>query len=195
LDFDHYESLRWAGLILDEAQFVKNPASHIYQRARRLSSPWKLAITGTPLENSLAELWALTSITAPGLFGRLERSSAAYRVPIERNSDKERLDALRRRIKPIMLRRTKAHVLADLPDKQEQILEIDLDPKHRRLYDTWLARERQKVLGLLGDLESNRFEIFRSLALLRQAALDPSLVDPDHTAVPCAKLDVLGGDA
>jgi SNF2 family DNA or RNA helicase len=191
LDFDHYEALSWAGLLLDEAQFVKNPASHVYQRARRLSAPWKLAMTGTPLENSLAELWALTSITSPGLFARLERFSAAYRVPIERNSDQARLDALRRRIKPIMLRRTKSQVLAELPDKQEQILEIDLDPRHRRLYDTWLTRERQKVLGLLGDLEANRFEIFRSLTLLRQAALDVSLVDPDHKAVPSAKLETL----
>lgn len=191
LDFDRYEALSWAGLLLDEAQFVKNPASHAYQRARRLSTPWKLAMTGTPLENSLSELWALTSITAPGLFGRLDKFSAAYKVPIERNSDEAKLEALRRRIKPIMLRRTKSQVLADLPDKQEQVLAIELDARHRRIYDTWLARERQKVLGLLGDLEANRFEIFRSLTLLRQAALDVSLVDPSHNTVPSAKLDVL----
>lgn len=191
LDFDRYEALSWAGLLLDEAQFVKNPASHAYQRARRLSTPWKLAMTGTPLENSLSELWALTSITAPGLFGRLDKFSAAYKVPIERNSDEAKLEALRRRIKPIMLRRTKSQVLPDLPDKQEQVLAIELDARHRRIYDTWLARERQKVLGLLGDLEANRFEIFRSLTLLRQAALDVSLVDPSHNTVPSAKLDML----
>ncbi|MGC8512612.1 MAG: DEAD/DEAH box helicase [Acidimicrobiales bacterium] len=191
LDFDRYEALSWAGLLLDEAQFVKNPASHAYQRVRRLSAPWKLAMTGTPLENSLSELWALTSITAPGLFGRLEKFSAAYKIPIERNSDAAKLEALRRRIKPIMLRRTKSQVVSDLPDKQEQVIAIELDARHRRLYDTWLARERQKVLGLLGDLEANRFEIFRSLTLLRQAALDVSLVDPDHKPVPSAKLDML----
>lgn len=191
LDFDRYEAISWAGLLLDEAQFLKNPASHVYQRARRLSTPWKLAMTGTPLENSLSELWALTSITAPGLFGRLDKFSAAYKIPIERNSDQAKLEGLRRRIKPIMLRRTKSQVVSDLPDKQEQVLAIELDARHRRLYDTWLARERQKVLGLLGDLEANRFEIFRSLTLLRQAALDVSLVDPNHKTVPSAKLDVL----
>jgi superfamily II DNA or RNA helicase len=191
LDFAEYEQLPWAGMLIDEAQFAKNPASHNYQRARRLPVSYKLAITGTPLENSLAELWSLTSITAPGLFARPDRFAEAYRVPIERQGDEARLARLRRRIRPIMLRRAKADVIADLPEKQEHVLELDLDPRHRRLYHTHLQRERQKILGLLGDLKSNRFEILRSLTLLRQAALDLSLVDPRHKDVPSAKLDVL----
>ena len=112
-------------------------------------------------------------------------------MPIERQGDEERLAQLRRRIRPIMLRRAKADVIADLPEKQEHVLEVDLDPRHRRLYQTHLQRERQKVLGLLGDMKSNRFEILRSLTLLRQAALDLSLVDARHNDVPSAKLDVL----
>lgn len=191
LEFDDYDALGWSGLLLDEAQFAKNPASHNYQRARRLDAPFKLAMTGTPLENSLTELWALTSITAPGLFSRPDRFAETYRVPIERHHDEERLDQLRRRIKPVMLRRTKEQVAADLPDKQEQVLELDLHPRHRKLYQTWLARERQKILGLLGDIDGNRFEIFRSLTLLRQAALDVSLVDASHAGVPATKLDAL----
>jgi superfamily II DNA or RNA helicase len=193
LDFAEYEQLTWAGLLIDEAQFAKNPASHNYQRARRLPVPYKLAMTGTPLENSLAELWALTSITAPGLFARPDRFADAYRLPIERDGNEERLAQLRRRIRPIMLRRAKADVIADLPEKLEQVLEIDLDPRHRRLYQTHLQRERQKVLGLLGDMKSNRFEILRSLTMLRQAALDLSLIDARHQGVPSAKLDVLAG--
>jgi superfamily II DNA or RNA helicase len=193
LDFAEYEQLPWAGLLLDEAQFAKNPASHNYQRARRLAAPYKLAMTGTPLENSLAELWSLTSITAPGLFARPDRFAEVYRVPIERLGDKERLGRLRQRIRPIMLRRAKADVIADLPEKQEQVLVLDLDPRHRRLYQTHLQRERQKILGLLGDMKSNRFAILRSLTLLRQAALDISLVDARQKDVPSTKLDVLGG--
>ncbi len=191
LEYDEYEAIRWAGLLLDEAQFAKNPASHNYQRARRLPVPFKLAMTGTPLENSLTELWALTSITAPGLFARPDRFSETYRLPIERHGDQTRLDQLRRRIRPVLLRRTKDQVAADLPDKQEQVLELDLHPRHRRLYQTWLQRERQKILGLLDDMDGNRFEIFRSLTLLRQAALDVALVDPDHAGVPSTKLDAL----
>jgi superfamily II DNA or RNA helicase len=191
LEYDEYAAIDWAGLLLDEAQTVKNPASHGNQRARRLPVPWKLALTGTPLENSLTELWALTAIVAPGLFARVDRFAEAYRIPIERHGDAERLDRLRRRIKPVMLRRTKVAVAADLPEKQERILELDLEGRHRRLYDTYLARERQKVLGLLGDLHGNRFEVFRSLTLLRQAALDVSLVDPAHASVPATKLEAL----
>ena len=80
-------------------------------------------------------------------------------------------------MKPMMLRRTKDQVASDLPPKQEQALTLDLGAKHRKLYDTRLARERQKVLGLLGDFERNRFEIFRSLTMLRQLSLHAGLVD------------------
>ncbi len=88
-----------------------------------------------------------------------------------------------------MLRRTKDLVAKDLPERQEQIMELELAPKHRTIYQKYLQRERQKVLGLLGDLNRNRFEIFRSLTLLRQATLDVGLVDPAHNAVPSTKLD------
>jgi len=191
LDYEEYEQIEWAGLLLDEAQFAKNSASHAYRRAKTLPAPFKLAMTGTPLENNLMELWSLLSISAPGLFPRAEHFREHYRVPIERESDPERLEQLRRRVRPLMLRRTKDQVEADLPDKQEQVLELDLEARHRRVYQTYLQRERQKVLGLLGDFDRNRFMILRSLTLLRQASLDVSLVDPKHARVPSTKLDAL----
>jgi SNF2 family DNA or RNA helicase len=98
---------------------------------------------------------------------------------------------LRRRISPLMLRRTKEGVAAELPPKQEQIVEVVLQPKHMRIYQTHLQRERQKVLGLVEDLDRNRFTILRSLTLLRQLSLDPSLVDDAHAGVPASKIDVL----
>ncbi|WP_051809208.1 DEAD/DEAH box helicase [Actinoplanes subtropicus] len=191
LEYDEYAAVEWAGLVLDEAQFVKNPQSQAYKCARRLPAPFKIAITGTPMENNLAELWALCSIAAPGLFPRLDQFTEYYRRPIERDRDQERLARLRRRIRPLVSRRRKAEVAAELPAKQEQVIEVDLAAGHRRIYQRYLQRERQKVLGLLGDLERNRFEIFRSLTLLRQASLDVALVDPDHRAVPSTKLDLL----
>jgi superfamily II DNA or RNA helicase len=191
LEHDAYQELKWGGLILDEAQFIKNHQSQGYRCARLLAAPFKLAITGTPMENNLAELWSVCSVTAPGLFPRLDRFTEYYRNPIEKEHDPQRLAQLRRRIKPLMLRRRKADVAADLPDKQEQVVELELDRRHRKVYQTYLQRERQKVLGLLGDMERNRFEIFRSLTLLRQASLDVSLVDPKHHNVPSTKLDVL----
>ena len=191
LEYDEYAMIDWAGLFLDEAQFAKNRSSQAYRRARMLPADFKVAMTGTPIENNLMELWSLLSITAPGLFPSPERFTDYYRTPIEKHGDPDRLAQLRRRVRPLMLRRTKDQVVRELPDKQEQVLELDLLPKHRTLYETYLQRERQKVLGLLGDVRKHRFEIFRSLTLLRQASLDMSLVDPTHGNVPSAKLDAL----
>ena len=191
LDFDEYNAQEWAGLLLDEAQFVKNHQAKAHQCARRLNTPFKLAITGTPMENNLMELWSLLSITAPGLFPSPSRFTDYYRKPIETDADNDRLTQLRRRIRPFMLRRTKDEVASDLPKKQEQVLELELHPRHRKVYDTHLARERQKVLGLIDDMNANRFEIFRSLTMLRQLSLDASLYDEKYSSVPSTKLDVL----
>lgn len=191
IDYDAYASRDWAGLVLDEAQFVKNHQSKAYQCARKLPAAFKLAITGTPLENNLMEFWALTSIVAPGLFSSPKRFAEYYQKPVEKNGDKAQLDKLRRRVRPLMMRRTKEQVIHDLPPKQEQILEVVLNPRHQKVYQTHLQRERQKILGLIEDVNKNRFTIFQSLTLLRQLSLDPSLIDPSLSGVRSSKLDVL----
>ncbi|WP_163167815.1 DEAD/DEAH box helicase [Arthrobacter sp. Alg241-R88] len=191
IDYDAYASCEWSGLVLDEAQFVKNHQSKAYQCARKLPAAFKLAITGTPLENNLMEFWALTSIVAPGLFSSPKRFAEYYQKPVEKNGDKGQLDKLRRRVRPLMMRRTKDQVIKDLPPKQEQILEVVLNPRHQKVYQTHLQRERQKILGLIEDVNKNRFTIFQSLTLLRQLSLDASLVDPALSSVRSSKLDVL----
>ncbi len=201
LEADAYRTVDWAGLILDEAQYVKNHQAKTYRCVRELAAPFKLAITGTPMENNLMELWSLLSITAPGLFPDPKRFAEQYARPIERGGDAECLARLRRRIKPLVKRRTKELVAPDLPAKQEQTIDVDLHPRHRKLYDTHLQRERQKILGLIDDFNRNRFTILRSITLLRQLSLHPGLVEDGHDAVPCAKLgalveqlgDVVGG--
>jgi superfamily II DNA or RNA helicase len=216
LDADAYSAIEWAGVLFDEAQFLKNPASRAHDVAVRLSAPFKLALTGTPLENSVLDLWSLFSITAPGLFPSASRFTKDYVRPIERGSSArarresgvtgvsgERADLeadahalrviarLRRRIRPLMMRRTKELVASDLPTKQEQELRVELAPRHRRLYDTVLQRERRKLFGLLDDLDRNRFIVLRSLTLLRMLSLDASLVDEKYADVPSSKLDAL----
>lgn len=189
IEFEAYDALPWRGLILDEAQIVKNNEARTYQCARRLTAPFKLAITGTPLENSLMDLWALLSIVAPGLFPSPKRFTEFYRLPIERGTDPALMATLRRRIRPLVRRRTKDQVATELPPKQEQVLEVELNPKHRKIYQTHLQRERRKVLGLVDDMQRNRFTIFRSLTLLRQLSLDPALVDDDYADVPSSKAE------
>ncbi len=191
IDFPEYGMQEFSGLVLDEAQFVKNHQSKAYQCARKLKAPFKLAVTGTPMENNLMELWALLSIVAPGLFPSPKRFAEFYQRPIEKDTSPTLLAKLRSRVKPLMLRRTKEAVIADLPAKQEQILEVELNPRHQKIYQTHLQRERAKILGLLKDVNKNRFTIFQSLTLLRQLSLDVTLVDEGQAGVRSSKLDVL----
>ncbi|MBD5786116.1 DEAD/DEAH box helicase [Cellulosimicrobium terreum] len=203
LDHADFAALEWAGLVLDEAQFVKNHASRGNACARALRAPFKLAITGTPMENDVTELWALLAVVAPGLYPSLQRFREDYAKPVEAasrpNADedartlaRERVARLRRRVRPLLLRRTKEQVAPELPDRQEQVLTVELAPRHRRAYDARLQRERRRVLGLLDDYDSNRIAIFRSLSVMRRMALDASLIeDGAHAGVPSSKLDVL----
>ncbi|MDO5677555.1 MAG: DEAD/DEAH box helicase [Propionibacteriaceae bacterium] len=189
LEEEAYRQLEFSAVLLDEAQFVKNHSSKAYKAVRRLRARMKVALTGTPLENNLMDLWSLLSITAPGLFVDPKTFTTAYRKPIE-SGNKEALARLHRRIRPLILRRTKAAVAAELPDKQEQVVPVQLEPAHRRLYDKHLAHERQKILGLVGDLQHNRITILRSLTKLRQLSLSPVLIDKDYPAAS-AKIDAL----
>ena len=192
MGFDAYNARDWAILVLDEAQFVKNHQSKGYQNARKLHAGFKLALTGTPLENNLMELWSLLSIVAPGLFPSPKHFADFYQKPIEREANNEKLQQLRKRVRPLMLRRTKEQVVRELPAKIEQVIELELEAKHRKVYDTYLQRERQRVLGLLGDMDKNRFMIFKSLTTLRLLSLAPSLVDPKkYGKVPSTKLQAL----
>ena len=177
LEEEDFTGVDWSWVVLDEAQFVKNHTAVTYKTVRSLRTPSTVAITGTPLENSLMDLWSLLSIAAPGLLPGPDRFAKVYRRPVEHGDD-DALAALRARIRPFLLRRAKEDVAADLPDKSEQILSVELGAGHRRAYDRRLSRERQKVLGLLEeDTAQARFTALKSLTILRQMALDPALVE------------------
>ena len=186
----------WGALLLDEAQFVKNTGTRAWSIARAMPARTKIAMTGTPIENNLMELWALLAIVADGLFPSARAFRDLYARPAESGEDPAHAAAtaarLRRRIRPIMLRRTKELVAAELPAKNDTRVNLPLAPGHRRIYDTHLQRERQKVLGLLEDMDKNRFTIFQSLTLLRRLALDAALIDPDaYAGVSSVKRDYL----
>jgi superfamily II DNA or RNA helicase len=192
LDEDPISRIDWAGLVLDEAQFVKNSSALTHQAAKSVRAPFRLALTGTPLENSLRDLWSLFSITSPGLFPSPHRFDEEYVRPIESGENPGRMQRLQRRIRPFMMRRTKDLVAADLPEKQEQVITVELNTAHRQLYDRVLQKERKKILGFIdSDYDRQRFIVFRSLTLLRMLALDPSIVDGEHADVPSSKLAAL----
>ena len=186
----------WGALLLDEAQFVKNTGTRAWSIARAMPAHTKIAMTGTPIENNLMELWALLAIVADGLFPSARAFRDLYARPAESGEDPAHAAAtaarLRRRIRPLMLRRTKELVAAELPAKNDTRVNLPLAPGHRRIYDTHLQRERQKVLGLLEDMDKNRFTIFQSLTLLRRLALDAALIDPEaYAGVSSVKRDYL----
>ena len=201
LDAEEYARTEWGVLVLDEAQFVKNASTKQHRAVASIPAHVTFAVSGTPLENSLSDLWALLKLTAPGLFPSARKFRQDYIQPIEKGRVPEneegseyrqrRLARLRRRIRPLMLRRTKELVATDLPEKQEQLLHVELSAQHRVLYDTVLQRERQKVLGLLQDLDRNRFIVFRSLTMLRMLSLAPGLVDEADAHVGSRKIDTL----
>lgn len=190
------ETPGWGALLLDEAQFVKNTGTRAWSIARAMPARTKIAMTGTPLENNLMELWALLAIVADGLFPSARAFRDLYARPAESGEDPAHAAAttarLRQRIRPLMLRRTKELVAAELPAKNDVRVNLPLSPGHRRIYDTHLQRERQKVLGLLEDMDKNRFTIFQSLTLLRRLALDVALIAPDaYEGVTSAKREYL----
>ena len=197
LDADDYAGLGWDGLIVDEAQFAKNRTTQVHDALGRIRAPFRLAITGTPVENSLDDLWALLSLTAPGLFPSPVAFREHFTKPLSRGEVPHRMALLQKRIRPFVLRRTKEQVVRELPPKQEQVRMVQLLPEHRRVYDAVLQRERKKVLGLLDDvrepgMDRGRFIVFRSLTLLRMLALDPAIVDEEqHAGVASSKLHAL----
>ena len=191
LDAEAYAGVRWAGVILDEAQQAKNPSSKLFAALAGLRADFLLAVTGTPMENNLTELWAVAALSCRGVLPDAKEFRALYRTPIEKNGDAEALQRLRRRLRPFLLRRRKELVAADLPPRSDAVMEVELSAAHRRIYERELTRQRASLLALLDDFDSNRISILAGLTVLRRLCLDASLVDPDHAQVASAKTDEL----
>lgn len=162
---DSFISNRWQGLILDEAQQVKNPRTQAWRVLADMPRDWTICATGTPLENSLADLHAILSLAQPGTLLSREQFSA-----LELSGG----DQARSLVAPYMLRRTKEQVAPDLPPKIEQVLRVDLEPNHALAYRELEAQARHQVSGLMQS--GDRMSILAALTALRRASLDLRLV-------------------
>ncbi|MBX3467260.1 MAG: hypothetical protein KF878_10230, partial [Planctomycetes bacterium] len=185
------QEVSWATLVLDEAQRVKNARTRTADALAGLDAGWRLALTGTPVENRLSDLWSLFRIVSPGLLGSWEAFRARFAVPIERDRDPERSQALARLLRPYVLRRTKEQVLTELPPRVETTLEVTLSKGERALYEDARLEAVARLERLVeeGDQDA-RFHVLAALTRLRQLACHPGLVE-DSWRGPSAKLTAM----
>ena len=168
-------------MILDEAQAIKNADSQAAKAARLLTGRHRLAMSGTPIENHLGELWSIFEFLNPGMLG----TASVFKKHASGASaaDEGARSLLARALRPFILRRTKKQVVEDLPDKVEQTLICDLEPAQRKIYEELKAHYRQALLRkeVTSELGRSKIEVLEALLRLRQAACHPGLIDPERS--------------
>ncbi len=176
-DEELLKEIDWRYVILDEAQQVKNPLSATARAAKRLRSDRRLALSGTPIENRLSEIWSIFDFVSPGLLGPLDKFEERYSRPID-GGDKGAAERLRATIHPFILRRTKSEVARDLPEKIETDQFCELTGEQSSLYAAVLKEVRAQVMGEVErqGLARSHIQILAGLTRLRQAACDPRLL-------------------
>ena len=183
-------SKRFATLVLAEAQAIKNPQTERAKAARALQADVRIALSGTPLENHVGELWSLFQVAVPGLLGSWEQFRQRFGLPIERDGDVERKLALSRVLRPFLLRRTKQEVATELPERTEIDDFVELSREERELYEQARLAAVARVKGVAGSMppEKARFEVLAAITRLRLASCHPALYDPD-SIVESSKLE------
>ena len=181
IDFDY--------VVLDEAQTIKNPSSQIARASRLLRCNFRLALSGTPIENNAGDLWSIFEFLNPGMLGR----SAAFRTHIADPDSRESREVVAKGLRPFILRRTKKQVAAELPDRLEETIYCDMESEQRRLYDELRLHYRDSLLGMVQEqgIARTRMHVLEALLRLRQAACHPALLKRGDSSEPYAKLDVL----
>ena len=185
LDAPQLSQHHFRTLILDEAQNAKNPSSQIARVVRGLHADHRLALTGTPVENSLRDLWAIFAFVEPGLLGSESSFRRRFEIPISEN-DETAISTLRSRLEPFLLRRTKEDVAPELPERTEVALACDLSPLQRRLYRGVAEAARRDVFALVdeGGIESATVHVLAALTRLRQICAHPGLLFDEYRTEP-----------
>jgi superfamily II DNA or RNA helicase len=177
-DKDRWLEAAWHLVVLDEAQNIKNASTHAAQIVGQLNTRHRLCLSGTPMENHLGEIWSLFYFLMPGFLGSQKRFQELFRTPIEKLGDPERMNQLRARITPFMLRRTKSLVVSELPPKVDTVVRVELEGKQADLYETIRLGMEKAVRDALESkgLAKSQITILDALLKLRQVCCDPKLL-------------------
>ena len=192
-DVDQHVTQSYSIVVLDEASYIKNPDTQNARAARAIApkASARLALTGTPIENSVRDMWSIMEFALPGYLGCRDDFRQRYEIPIGNGSQPEQ-SRLRRRLAPFLLRRTKRAVASDLPDKLEQVIYCELSAAQRDAYETFLRKGREQIQQLLDaqGFSKARMSILTTLLRLRQTCCHLRLIDKESEAAS-GKLDVL----
>jgi superfamily II DNA or RNA helicase len=192
LDAAHYRGLEFDTVALDEAQHIKNRQTQNARAVKAVQARHKLVLTGTPLENSVLDLWSIFDFLMPGYLGAAEDFRQRYEIPIMRDRDARTQARLARRLRPFVLRRRKREVAADLPEKIEQISFCELNPEQRAVYQQVMEAGRREVLDSVNTRgeAGSRMVVLTALLRLRQICCDLRLLKTGRPAAVSGKVDL-----
>ena len=182
IDVDILKAFYFDYIILDESQNIKNPSSKSYQAVKQLKSGFKLILSGTPVENSVNDLWTQMSFINPGLLGSQKFFMDEFVTPIEKKKDEEKARKLQALIKPFVLRRTKEQVATELPPKTENLFYCQMSEEQANVYEEVKSEYRNELLKSLedGTFAKKQIQVLQGLIKLRQIANHPSMIDENY---------------
>jgi len=180
-DVEELSQYEFYFLILDESQYIKNSESKTYKTITGIRSQHRIVLTGTPIENSLSDLWAQMNFLNRGLLGSKNYFKQEFLLPIERDKSTDASEKLQKLIQPFILRRTKEEVAKDLPSLTQETIVVEMTPEQLEFYETEKSAVRNVLLQNLNEdgLQKSTFFVLQALTRLRQIAIHPKLIDPE----------------
>ena len=180
-DILNYENISFANEVIDEAQYIKNQNTQASQSVRLVNSSFRLALTGTPIENHLGELWSIMDYLMPGFLFNYTAFQKTYEVPIVAMEDEKMRDRLRSMVHPFILRRMKKQVLKELPDKMEETVYVSMASDQKKLYTANAKKLKDELNSMSGsDFRSGKMQLLAQLTMLRELCCDPTLLYEDY---------------
>ncbi len=184
-DYKLLECITFEYIIIDEAHYIKNRDSKIFKALNTFKAKNKISLSGTPIENSLADLWSQMQFINPDILLSYTQFKKMYQDPIEKEKDEKAIQELKKMLHPFILRRTKKEVLTDLPESEEQIYYCTMDDDQRSLVEAEKSKARNTLLNAIEEVTQNKIHVFNALMRLRQLANHPRLVDEDSSISSC----------